>query len=903
MFERFTERALQVIMMSQEESRRLGHNFVGTEQILLGLLGEGCGVTINAVREYGINIRKVRIEVERLIGKGTGFVAIEIPFTPRAKKILEMSIKQSKDLNHSYINTEHIFLALLNDTDGICAKVLQNLGANIPRIKSYILNELDQNHEGSPKVLANVGSGEQSSNPNLKQTKDLFLFDDLDPSSLTAPNLMEYTTDLTESAERAKIDPVVGRENEIERVIQIISRRRKNNPILIGEPGVGKTAVAEGLAQRIVQREVPSELHDYKIFVLDITLLLAGTKYRGEFEERLKRIVQELKEQKNIIIVIDEVHTLVGAGAAEGALDAANILKPALARGELQCIGATTIDEYRQHIEKDPALERRFQPVWVNEPSIEETIAILKGLRLRYEQHHRLEITNEALVAAANLGAQYIADRFLPDKAIDLIDEGSARVRLVNYRLPPAVQILDKELRRILEDKDLAVREQRFETATEIRDDELSLRSQMGAIIKASNTPIPKGVLERLKVGSQDIASIVALWTGVPVTKITKDENTRLLELENVLHKRVIGQKEAVSAVARAVRRARVGMRNMKRPIASFFFSGPTGVGKTELTKTLASFFFGAEDAMVRLDMSEFMERHTVAKLIGSPPGYIGYNEGGQLTEAVRRKPYTVILFDEVEKAHPDVFNLLLQILEDGRLTDSKGRIIDFKNTILIMTSNLGSKAIQDNDLSSQGMGFGGEKADTQKTKYAQLCNTVGESLKAFFKPEFLNRIDEIIVFEQLTKTNITEIAVIMVNDLIERVKKEKDITLSLTPRMMELLVEEGFNPTYGARPLRRALVKLVEDKVSLEYLRYKNENDDEDPVDILVDVDLNKVKVSISKTIIKEEVKPAQEIKPAQEKRSYKIIVPRLEKIRKEEEAKAKLDLDKLLQQKQESN
>nr|YP_011005619.1 ATP-dependent Clp protease ATP-binding subunit clpA-like protein [Cutleria multifida]WAM62623.1 ATP-dependent Clp protease ATP-binding subunit clpA-like protein [Cutleria multifida] len=869
MFERFTERALQVIMMSQEESRRLGHNFVGTEQILLGLLGEGCGVAINAVREYGITMRKVRIEVERLIGKGTGFVAIEIPFTPRAKKILEMSIKQSKELNHSYINTEHIFLALLNDTDGICCKVLQNLGANIPRIKSYVLNELDQNHEAGPKVLANVGAGDQN------QTKDLFLFDDLDRASLTAPNLLEYTTDLTESAERAKLDPVVGRQNEIERVIQILSRRRKNNPILIGEPGVGKTAVAEGLAQRIIQREVPSELHEFKIFVLDVTLLLAGTKYRGEFEERLKRIVQELKEQKNIVIVIDEVHTLVGAGAAEGALDAANILKPALARGELQCIGATTIDEYRQHIEKDAALERRFQPVWVNEPSIEETITILKGLRLRYEQHHRLEITNEALVAAANLGAQYIADRFLPDKAIDLIDEGSARVRLVNYRLPEAAYILDKELRNILDDKDLAVREQRFEKATEIRDDELSLRAQMGAIIKAQKRTVPKGVLERLKVGAQDIASIVALWTGVPVTKITKDENTRLLELESVLHTRVIGQKEAVSAVARAVRRARVGMRNMKRPIASFFFSGPTGVGKTELTKTLASFFFGAEDSMVRLDMSEFMERHTVAKLIGSPPGYIGYNEGGQLTEAVRRKPYTVVLFDEVEKAHPDVFNLLLQILEDGRLTDSKGRIIDFKNTILIMTSNLGSKAIQNNDLNSQGIGFGGETGDKRKTKYAQLCNTVGESLKAFFKPEFLNRIDEIIVFEQLTKNNIKQIAVIMVKDLIERVKAEKEITLSLTPRMMELLIEEGFNPTYGARPLRRALVKLVEDKVSLEYLRYKKDHDDEDPVDILVDVEFDKVKVSISKTIKIEEEEP-QPKAPPKEVKKYKISLPR---------------------------
>lgn len=875
MFERFTERALQVIMMSQEESRRLGHNFVGTEQILLGLLGEG-GVVADSVREYGINIRTVRIEVERLIGKGTGFVAIEIPFTPRAKKVLEVSIRQSKELNHSYINTEHIFLALLNEADGICAKVLQNLGANIPRIKSYVLNALTENDEA--KELANVGAGE---NGNNSYTKDLFNFDDLDRTTLTAPNLIEYTTDLTEAAERAKLDPVVGRQNEIERVIQILSRRRKNNPILIGEPGVGKTAVAEGLAQRIIQREVPSELHEAKVFILDITLLLAGTKYRGEFEERLKRIVHELKEQKNIIIVIDEVHTLVGAGAAEGALDAANILKPALARGELQCIGATTIEEYRQHIEKDPALERRFQPVWVNEPSIEETISILKGLRLRYEQHHRLEITNEALEAAANLGAQYIADRFLPDKAIDLIDEGSARVRLVNYRLPEAVYILDKELRMILDDKDLAVREQRFEQATEIRDDELSLRAQMGAIIKASKSRVPKGVLQRLKVGAQDIASIVALWTGVPVTKITKDENTRLLELESVLHTRIIGQEEAVSAVARAIRRARVGMRNMKRPIASFFFSGPTGVGKTELTKTLASFFFGAEDSMVRLDMSEFMERHTVAKLIGSPPGYIGYNEGGQLTEAVRRKPYTVVLFDEVEKAHPDVFNLLLQILEDGRLTDSKGRIIDFKNTILIMTSNLGSKEIQNNENmpTDNDMGFEGGEQNTQMTKYAQLCNTVGESLKTFFKPEFLNRIDEIIVFQQLTKSNIKDIALIMVNDLIERVKSEKEITLTLTPRMMELLIEEGFNPTYGARPLRRALVKLVEDKVSIEYLRYKKDHDgedeEEDAVDILVDVESNQVTVSIKKTEKKiEREKPKEEV-PPKERKQFKIVIP----------------------------
>nr|WRW10658.1 ATP-dependent Clp protease ATP-binding subunit clpA-like protein [Ascoseira mirabilis] len=870
MFERFTEQALQVIMMSQEESRRLGHNFVGTEQILLGLLGEGDGVANNALREYGITMRKVRIEVERLIGKGTGFVAIEIPFTPRAKKILEMSIKQSKELNHSYINTEHILLALLNDVDGICVKVLQNLNGNIPRIKAYVLNQINQNYTPSnPKVLAAVGVGDGN------KSTELFLFDDMEEVSLSlvAPNLIEYTTDLTESAGRENIDPVIGRQNEIERVVQILSRRRKNNPILIGEPGVGKTAVAEGLAQRIVQREVPSELHEHKVFVLDITLLLAGTKYRGEFEERLKRIVQELKEQKNIIIVIDEVHTLVGAGAAEGALDAANILKPALARGELQCIGATTIDEYRQHIEKDPALERRFQPVWVNEPSIEETIAIIKGLRLRYEEHHRLIITDEAIVAATNLGTQYIADRFLPDKAIDLIDEGSARVRLINYCIPPAIIILDKELRRILDTKDLAVREQRFEKAKEIRDDELHLRAQMAAIVKASQAMVPKGLVKRLKVEAQDIASIVALWTGVPVTKITKDENARLLELESVLHEKVIGQSQAVSAVSRAVRRARVGMRNMKRPIASFFFSGPTGVGKTELTKTLATFFFGAEDSMVRIDMSEYMERHTVAKLIGSPPGYIGYNEGGQLTEAVRRKPYTVVLFDEVEKAHPDVFNLLLQILEDGRLTDSKGRVVNFKNTILIMTSNLGSQAIQDNNLNSQAMGFDGQKEDavTKKTKYNELCDTVNDSLKAFFKPEFLNRIDEIIVFEQLTKVDIQKIAVIMIQDLVERVKIEKEITLTLTPAMMELLIKEGFDPMYGARPLRRAVVKLIEDKVSLEYLCYIKDNEGEEkPVTVVVDAEDDSVKVSITETVIIE--KPPEA--PPKEKPYYKIKV-----------------------------
>lgn len=846
MFERFTEAALQVIMTSQEEARRLGHNFVGTEQIFLGLLGEKDGITTHAVREYDINIRTVRAEIERLVGKGTGFVAIEIPFTPRAKKVLEVAIRQSHELEHNYINTEHLLLALLDEVDGVCAKVFQNLGADIPRIKAYVLNEIsEEENPEDPKKLATVAAGGNNNNPNGingSVSLDIDEFDG-DNALLTAPNLSLYTTNLTEAAQQTKLDPVVGRDTEIQRVIQILARRRKNNPILIGEPGVGKTAVAEGLAQKIAERNLPSEFHESKVFILDITLLLAGTKYRGEFEERLKRIIQEIKDQKNIIIVIDEVHTLIGAGAAEGALDAANILKPALARGELQCIGATTVDEYKQYIEKDPALERRFQPVWVNEPSIAETITILQGLRLRYEQHHRVEIKNEALEAAANLGAQYIQDRFLPDKAIDLIDEGSARVRIQNYKLPLGASMLDKELRKVLEDKDLAVREQQFEKAIEIRTDELTLRSQLGVAIKAQGKKVPKGVLERLKVGAQDIAAIIALWTGIPVTKITKDENMRLLELESVLHTRVIGQKEAVAAVSRAVRRARVGLRSMKRPIASFFFSGPTGVGKTELTKTLASFFFGDEDTMIRLDMSEFMERHTVAKLIGSPPGYIGYNEGGQLTEAVRRKPYTVVLFDEVEKAHTDVFNILLQILDDGRLTDSKGRVIDFKNTIIIMTSNLGSREIQElsnkekiekekieeekqktqNPFLALDLGF--ESKEAQKARYEKLRDTVLESLKKFFKPEFLNRIDEIIVFEQLTRSDVKKIANIMVSDLVTRLKNDKDITLELTTSMMEFLLDKGFDPAYGARPLRRAIVKFVEDNIAMEYLRFINES------------------------------------------------------------------------------
>lgn len=818
MFERFTDKALQVIMLAQEESRRLGHNFVGTEQILLGLMGEGSGVAFKVLKSFGVTIKDARLEVERLIGRGSGFVAVEIPFTPRAKKILEMAMQQGRDFGHSYINTEHLLLAIIEDKNGVGNRVLLNLGVNLSKLKTEVLGHIGEIVE---VTLANSAK---------KTAKEFFLLNE-DEDELKTPTLEEYTTNLTEAASKGKLDPVIGRHKEIERVIQILSRRRKNNPILIGEPGVGKTAVAEGLAQRIVQQDVPPTLHDKMVIVLDVGLLLAGTKYRGEFEERLKRIVEEIQASNNIIVVIDEVHTLVGAGAAEGALDAANILKPALARGELQCIGATTLDEYRQHIEKDAALERRFQPVHVNEPTIEETIEILKGLRQRYEHHHQLHIKNSALVAAAKLGAQYIADRFLPDKAIDLIDEASSRVRLSNYHIPEAAIELDKELREMLSQKDSAVRVQDFEKAGELRDREMELRAQITAIIKSQKLVLKPVNVARPSVGEEDIAHVVGAWTGIPVNKITKSETAKLLDMENILHQRVIGQSQAVTAVSRAIRRARVGLRNPNRPIASFLFSGPTGVGKTELTKALASYFFGAEDAMVRLDMSEYMEKHTVAKLIGSPPGYIGYNEGGQLTEAVRRKPYTVVLFDEVEKGHPDIFNLLLQILEDGRLTDSKGRVINFKNTIIIMTSNLGSSVIA-KSTTDEDIGFG-MSTNVEETKYSKLCALVNEELKQFFRPEFLNRIDEIIVFQQLTKDEVEEIATIMINDLVKR-SEEQGLRLDITNRVKLKLVEEGYNPAYGARPLRRAVMRLIEDKIASKFLQ----DSPEGKVNIFIDLD-----------------------------------------------------------------
>ena len=795
-------------MLAQEEARRLGHNFVGTEQILLGLIGEGTGIGPKVLKSMGVNLKDARVEVEKIIGRGSGFVAVEIPFTPRAKRVLELSLEEARQLGHNYIGTEHLLLGLIKEGEGVAARVLENLSVDLSKVRSQIIKSLGENTE--------VASG---SNSNRSKT----------------PTLEEFGTNLTVKATEGRLDPVVGRAKEIERVIQILGRRTKNNPVLIGEPGVGKTAIAEGLAQRIANRDIPDTLEDKKVVALDIGLLIAGTKYRGEFEERLKKIMDEVRAANNIILVIDEVHTLIGAGAAEGAIDAANILKPALSRGELQCIGATTLEEYRKHIEKDAALERRFQPVMVGEPSVEETIEILYGLRERYEKHHKLVISDDALAAAAKFADQYIADRFLPDKAIDLIDEAGSRVRLMNSQLPAAAKELDTELKDILRAKDEAVRGQDFEKAGQLREREMEIKAQINAIAQSKKGAV-QDTSKTPTVTEEDIAQVVAAWTSIPVNKLTKSESEKLLQMEDTLHSRIIGQDEAVVAVSRAIRRARVGLKNPNRPIASFIFSGPTGVGKTELTKALATYFFGSEDAMVRLDMSEYMERHTVSKLIGSPPGYVGYNEGGQLTEAVRRRPYTVVLFDEVEKAHPDVFNLMLQIFEDGRLTDSKGRVIDFKNTLLIMTSNIGSKVIE-----KGGGGLGFELSEDQSgSQYNRIKSLVNEELKQYFRPEFLNRLDEIIVFRQLTKDEVAEIAEIMLKEVFERISM-KGIQLEVTDRFKNRLIDEGYNPSYGARPLRRAVMRLLEDSLAEEVLSEKIKAGDTAVVDVGAD---NKVKV-----------------------------------------------------------
>jgi ATP-dependent Clp protease ATP-binding subunit ClpC len=804
MFEHFTEQAIKVILSSQEEARRLGHNFVGTEQILLGIISEGTSNAARVLSEQGVNLKKARSEVEKIIGRGAGTARAEIPFTPRAKNIFDLSLLEASQRGHNYVAPEHILLALLQDAKGGAVKVLENFGADRLKVRDQLIEKL-------PEVLAVPASGSSSSSSSSNSN-----------SRHPIPTLDEFGINLTKLAAEGKLDPVVGRQTEIERVIQILCRRTKNNPVLIGEPGVGKTAIAEGLAQRIACKNIPEILEDKQVIALDMGALLAGTKLRGEFEERLQNIVREIRSAGNIILAIDEIHTLIGAGGAEGGLDAANLLKPALAKGELQCLGATTLDEYRKHIERDAALERRFQPVKVGEPSVEETLEILKGLRSTYERHHKIQISDEALEAAVKLSAQYIADRFLPDKAIDLIDEAGSRVRLRNYQLPPAVKQLKRELSKVTQEKETAVREQDFEKTAYLRDRERQIKAELEAGAHKPETA------ESPTVTSEDIAQIVASWTGVPVSKLTESESEMLLHLEYTLHRRLIGQQEAVKAVSRAIRRARVGLKNPNRPIASFLFSGPTGVGKTELAKALSAYFFGSEEAMIRLDMSEFMERHTVSKLIGSPPGFVGYEEGGQLTEAVRRRPYTVLLLDEIEKAHPDVFNMLLQILEDGRLTDAKGRTVSFKNTLIIMTSNIGSSVI-----AKGGGGLGFESASPQEdAQHSRIRSLVNEELKQYFRPEFLNRLDEIIVFRQLTKQEVKEIAEIMLRDVFSRLS-ERGITLNVTERFKDRLVQEGYDPNFGARPLRRAIVRLLEDVLAEAILAGGIKEGDSATVDV----------------------------------------------------------------------
>ena len=804
MFERFTEKAIKVIMLAQEEARRLGHNFVGTEQVLLGLIGEGTGVAAKTLKSMGVTIKDAREQVEKIIGRGSGFVAVEIPFTPRAKKVLELSWDEARQLGHNYIGTEHLLLGLIREGEGIGTKVLENLGVDLNKCRSNVIKLLGETRTNQAQTAA---AG------NIQ-------------SKAKTPSLDEFGTDLTLAAQEQRLDPVVGREKEIERVIQILARRTKNNPILIGEPGVGKTAIAQGLAMKIVNSEVPDILENKKIVQLDMGLLVAGTKYRGEFEERLKKIMDEIRQAGNIILVIDEMHTLIGAGAAEGAIDAANILKPALSRGEIQVIGATTLDEYRKHIEKDSALERRFQMVLVEQPSVDETIEILMGLKSKYEEHHKLKISDEAIIAATELSNKYITERFLPDKAIDIIDEAASRVRLNVSSLPPEGKELEKELKATIKQKEDAIRSQRnveVQIKDKIRELQDSWRSS-----QENNKPV---------VGIEEVAQVISTITGVPVTKITEGESERLLKLEETLHNRVIGQNEAVVALSKAIRRARVGLKAPNRPIGSFIFSGPTGVGKTELAKALAEAVFGSEDNIVRVDMSEFMEKHSTAKLIGSPPGYVGYDDGGHMTEIIRKKPYSVVLFDEIEKAHPDVFNIMLQILDDGRLTDSKGRLVSFKNTIIIMTSNVGASMIT----STQKLGFSVSN-DDKKDKYEKLKDTVMEELKKAFRPEFLNRIDEIIVFSHLSKEEIRQIVDLMLKDLFKRLD-ERELTIEVGDDVKDYLAKEGYSEAYGARPLRRVIQKKIEDVLAEEILtgNYK-------PKDVLVMSMEGEDKIKISK-------------------------------------------------------
>ncbi|MBG9206393.1 ATP-dependent Clp protease ATP-binding subunit [Mammaliicoccus sciuri] len=777
LFGRLTERAQRVLAHAQEEAMRLNHSNIGTEHLLLGLMKEPEGIAAKVLDAFGITEEKVTKEVENLIGQGQEQVGA-IHYTPRAKKVIELSMDEARKLNHTFVGTEHLLLGLIRENEGVAARVFANLDLNITKARA--------------QVVKSLGSPEQGSK-NAQTTKNQ-----------ATPTLDGLARDLTVIAQDGTLDPVVGRSDEITRVIEVLSRRTKNNPVLIGEPGVGKTAIVEGLAQAIVQNEVPETLKGKRVMSLDMGTVVAGTKYRGEFEERLKKVMEEIHQAGNIVLFIDELHTLIGAGGAEGAIDASNILKPALARGELQCIGATTLDEYRKYIEKDAALERRFQPVTVDEPNTEDSISILKGLRDRYEAHHRINISDEAIEAAVNMSDRYISDRFLPDKAIDLIDEASSKVRLRNYTTPPSLKELESELETVKKEKDAAVHSQEFENAANLRDKQTKLEKQL----EDTKNEWKKAQGEKNTcVTAEDIAVVVANWTGIPITKLNETESERLLNLETILHERVIGQNDAVKSISKAVRRARAGLKDLKRPIGSFIFLGPTGVGKTELARTLADAMFGEEDAMIRVDMSEFMEKHSVSRLVGSPPGYVGHDDGGQLTENVRRKPYSVILFDEIEKAHPDVFNILLQVLDDGHLTDSKGRKVDFRNTVIIMTSNVGAQELQN----AKFVGFGAKESGPD---YETIRKTMMDELKQQFRPEFLNRVDDIIVFHKLEKTHLKEIVNKMAGNLTKRLS-EQGIHITLSDSAQEKIADEGFDPEYGARPLTRAIQKHVEDNLS----------------------------------------------------------------------------------------
>ena len=807
MFERFTDRARRVIVLAQEEARMLNHNYIGTEHILLGLIHEGEGVAAKALESMGISLEDVRREVEEIIGHGTQPTTGHIPFTPRAKKVLELSLREGLQMGHKYIGTEFLLLGLIREGEGVAAQVLIKLGADLPRVRQQVIQLLSGYEgnqqeggegQGSGPVGAGAAPGGRTGGGNGGDRSNSLVLD-------------QFGRNLTQAAKEGKLDPVVGRDKEIERIMQVLSRRTKNNPVLIGEPGVGKTAVVEGLALDIVNGKVPETLKDKQLYSLDLGSLVAGSRYRGDFEERLKKVLKEINQRGDIILFIDEIHTLVGAGAAEGAIDAASLLKPKLARGELQTIGATTLDEYRKHIEKDAALERRFQPVKVDEPSLEDTVLILKGLRDKYEAHHRVSYTDEALKAAAHLSDRYINDRFLPDKAVDLLDEAGARMRIKRMTAPEGLREVDDRIAEVRKEKEAAIDAQDFEKAAGLRDKERKLGEERAEKEKQWRS----GELEDIaEVGEDQIAEVLAHWTGIPVLKLTEKESSRLLNMEEELHKRIIGQDEAVKAVSRAIRRTRAGLKDPRRPSGSFIFAGPSGVGKTELSKALANFLFGSDDDLIQIDMGEFHDRFTASRLFGAPPGYVGYEEGGQLTEKVRRKPFSVVLFDEIEKAHKEIYNTLLQVLEDGRLTDGQGRVVDFKNTVLIFTSNLGTQDIS----KAVGLGFSGSASQDADGQYERMKNKVHDELKKHFRPEFLNRIDEIVVFHQLTQEQIVQ----MVELLIGRVEKqltERDMGIELTQKAKDLLAKRGFDPVLGARPLRRTIQREIEDQLSEKIL------------------------------------------------------------------------------------